>query len=112
MFPHNEPPFHTDPWSIERLVPILLLLVLIGVVIWAVVRITRQPRAIVAGAAVPPPLSAAPPSAVVDPALVLVRQRYAQGELDRDTFLQTVRDLTPGGVEADVTEEPPPPATP
>jgi len=113
MFPHNEPPFHTtDPWSIERLVPILLLLVLIGVVIWAVVRITRQPSAHVAGAAVPPSLSPASASATADPALMLVRQRYAQGELDRDTFLQTVRDLSPGGVDAGVTEEPSPPATP
>jgi hypothetical protein len=112
MFPHNEPPFHTDPWSIERLVPILLMLVLIGVVIWAVVRLTRQPRALVAGAAVPPTLFPASPPATADPALVLVRQRYAQGELDRDTFLQTIRDLSPGGVEAGVTEEPPPPATP
>ena len=112
MFPHTEPPFHTDAWSIERLVPILLLLVLIGVVIWAVVRLTRQPGALVAGAAVPPSLSPASPSATADPALVLVRHRYAQGELDRDAFLQTVRDLSPGGVEAGVTEEPSPPATP
>jgi uncharacterized membrane protein len=109
MFPHSEPPFHTDPWSIERLVPILLVLILIGVVIWAVVRLTRQPRALAAGAAVPPSLS---PPATADPALVLVRQRYAQGELDRDTFLQTLRDLSPGSVEAGVTEAPPPPATP
>jgi hypothetical protein len=112
MFPHNEPPFQTDPWSIERLVPILLMLVLIGVVIWAVVRLTRQPRALVSGAPVPPSPSPASPPPTTDPALVLVRQRYAQGELDRDTFLQTIRDLSPGGVEAGVTEEPPPPATP
>ena len=28
MYPHREPPFHTDWWSVERLVPILLMLVL------------------------------------------------------------------------------------
>ena len=106
MFPHNEPPFHTDPWSIERLVPILLVLALIGVVIWAVVRLTRQPR-LVAQAAVPLSLAPASASATADPALVLVRQRYAHGELDRDTFLQTVRDLSPGVVEPGVMEEPP-----
>jgi flagellar biogenesis protein FliO len=49
MFPHREPPFHTDWWSVERLVPILLMLVLIAVVIWAVVRFTRQPRVVAAG---------------------------------------------------------------
>ena len=49
MFPHHEPPFHTDWWSVDRLVPILLMLVLIAVVMWAVVRFTRQPRVAAAG---------------------------------------------------------------
>ena len=50
-------------------------------------------------------------SAVGDPAVDLVRQRYARGELDRETFLQTVQDLSPGSVEvsveATVTDPPP-----
>jgi hypothetical protein len=37
----------------------------------------------------------------------LVRQRYARGELDRDTFLQTVRDLVPDSVEAGAADPPP-----
>ena len=44
MFPHREPPFHTDWWSIDRLAPILLMLLLLAVVVWAVVRFTRQPE--------------------------------------------------------------------
>jgi uncharacterized membrane protein len=108
MFPHREPPFHTDWWSVERLVPILLMLVLIAVVVWAVVRFSRQPRVAPAGVDTGPDRSAL--SAVGDP-VDLVRQRYARGELDRETFLQTVQDLSPRNgevsVEPPVTDPPP-----
>ena len=100
MFPHRDSPFQTGWWSIERLVPILLMLVLIGVVIWAVIRLTKQPKAVAPGAGAPPLLPTSPAPATVDPAMELVRQRYASGELDRDTFLQLTHDLSPGGVEA------------
>jgi len=110
MFPHREPPFHTDWWSVERLVPILLMLVLIAVVVWAVVRFSRQPRVAPAGGVDTGPDRSAL-LAAGDPAVDLVRQRYARGELDRETFLQTVQDLSPGGggvsVEAAVTDPPP-----
>lgn len=111
MFPHREPPFHSDWWSIERLAPILLILLLLAVVVWAVVRFTRQPRAVPAGGVDTGP-GRSSPGFTSDPAIEQVRQRYARGELDRDTFLQTVRDLSPGGVEAGATDEPPPSATP
>ena len=111
MFPHREPPFHTDWWSVERLVPILLMLVLIAVVVWAVARFTRQPRVAPAGGVDTGPERSAL-SAVGDAAVDLVRRRYAQGELDRETFLQTVQDLSPGSVEVSVeaTVTDPPPA--
>ena len=109
MFPHREPLLHTDWWSVERLIPILLMLVLIAVVVWAVVRFTRQPRVVVAGGVDTGP-DRSSPAALADPAVDLVRQRYARGELDRDTFLQTVRDLSPSSVEADVSDPPPPDA--
>jgi putative membrane protein len=106
MYPHREAPFHTGWWSVERLIPILLLLLLIAVIVWAVVRITRQPSLATGGThgAAPVRSSSLP---VPDPALDLVRQRYARGEVDRETFLQTVRDLSPGSVEVVVPDPPP-----
>ena len=109
MFPHRESPFHTDWWSIDRLFPILLMLLLLGVVVWAVVRLTRQPTAIPAGRADPLPRS--PSVSTSDPALEHVRLRYSRGEVDRDTFLQIVGDLSPGGVEG-AADDPPPSVTP
>jgi len=103
---HREPPFHTDWWSVDRLVPILLMLVLIAVVVWGVVRFTRQPRVAPAGGVDTSPDRSAL-VAVSDPAVDLVRQRYAGGELDRDTFLQTVRDLAVDSVEAGAADPPP-----
>ena len=107
---HREPPFHTDWWSVDRLVPILLMLVLIAVVVWGVVRFTRQPRVAPAGGVDTAPDRSALVT-VGDPAVDLVRQRYARGELDRDTFLQTVRDLAVDSVEAGAAD-PPPAGTP
>jgi uncharacterized membrane protein len=111
MFPHREPPFHADWWSIDRSAPILLMLLVLAVVVWAVVRFTRQPRAVPAGG-VDTGAGRSFPAAIADPAVEQVRQRYARGELDRDTFLQIVRDLSPGSVEVGATDEPPPSATP
>jgi hypothetical protein len=111
MFPHRDVPFHSDWWSIDRLVPTLLVLLLIGVVVWALVRLTRQPRPTLAGV-VDPSLGRTSPSMIADPALEQVRLRYGRGELDRDTFLQIVGDLSSGGVDGDATAEPPPSVTP
>jgi hypothetical protein len=97
LFPHPDPQFHTGWWSIDRAVPILLMLVLFGVVVWAVIRLTRQPRAVPAGA-IGPGSGGSPPSAMVDPALQEARMRYSRGEVDRDMFLQIVGDLSPGAV--------------
>ncbi|MGZ4149105.1 MAG: hypothetical protein ACXVQJ_03605 [Actinomycetota bacterium] len=74
------------------LLPTLLLLVLIGVVIWAVLRPSLRPA--VAGGA---PITPRP-----EGALEALRLRYARGEIDREAFLTASVDL--GG------QAPPPPA--
>jgi putative membrane protein len=77
-------------WGIVNLLPFLLLLVLIGVGIWAVVRFTSRPMPLSAGAG-PAPL---PPR---DTAVEELRIRYARGELEREDFAQRMRDL--GGTD-------------
>lgn len=110
MFPHREPPFQAGWWSIDRLVPILLMLLLIGVLVWVVVRFTRQPKAWASEMVAPRP-GISSPSVTVDPAVEEARLRYGRGELDRDTFLQIVGDLSSSGVESGAADQPPPPAT-
>jgi len=76
------------------LVPLLVLALLAGLVIWAFVgtgarrRTVQQPTA--------------PPAASVDTALTELRLRYARGEVSREDFLRISADL--GG--------PVPPASP
>jgi putative membrane protein len=82
-------------------VPMLLFLVLIGVVIWAVVRFTSANRAQIAGAT-------AGPAVRRDPALEELRLKYARGDVDREEYVQRSRDL---GVIVPESGEPPPPAT-
>ena len=67
-----------------------MVLVLIGVGIWAVLRITSRPVALSAG--VGPVLL--PPR---DTAVEELRIRYARGELEREDFAQRMRDL--GGAD-------------
>ena len=81
---------HGAWWGIVHLMPFVMLLVLIGVVIWAVVRFTARPMPLSAGAG-PAPL---PPR---DTAVEELRIRYARGELEREDFAQRMRDL--GGTE-------------
>ena len=81
---------HGAWWGILHLLPFLILLVLIGVGIWAVLRITSRPVPLSAGigpASLPPR----------DTALEELRIRYARGELEREDFAQRMRDL--GGTE-------------
>jgi len=78
-------------------VPLVLFLLLLGLVVWAIVRVSRQPQS-----PAPPPGPAPRP----DPALEQARMRYARGEIDRDAYLRLVGDLG-GDVAA-----PPPPAPP
>lgn len=102
MFPNNDPSWHAGAsWSFGWVVPLVLVLVLAGVVIWAVVRLTRQPA--------PGVTSTPSPVPPRDPAFEQARLRYAQGQLDRETFLRIAADLEPAG---HVTEEPTVPEPP
>ena len=80
-----------------HIVPILLFVILIGVIVWAVLRVTSgrsgsgAPRAAL--------------SASSDAALAEVRVRYARGEMSREEFVQRFHDL--GGTGLD---EPTPPS--
>ena len=70
---------------------LIVFAVLIGVIVWAVLRITRAEAARQAmPASGPPPL---PVARAEDPALATVRMRYAQGEIDRDEFVRVSTDL-------------------
>ena len=90
---------HTSWWApFQTILPLLLLVALVGVVVWLIVRTSRQPAAVTPGAAAAPR---------VDAALEQARLRYAQGAIDRDQYLRITQDLSgaePGGPAA----EPPP----
>jgi uncharacterized membrane protein len=100
MFPHAGPPvYHHPVWGFFGVIlPILMLAALIGLVVWAVLRLTSYGPVRSAGQ----PL-AIPPQAHADPALEHARYRYARGEIDRDQFLLMSNDLG-----APVSAPPPP----
>ena len=82
-------------WGVFGFVlPMLLLLALIGVVIWAVLRSSRQPMTTATVPFAPRP----------DGALEAVRLRYARGEIDRAAYLTAAADL--GGPPPAPTAEP------
>jgi putative membrane protein len=82
MFDHGGRVFDHGGWWFFGFVPMLLMLVLIAVAVWAVLRVTGRGSAAVAG-----------PVARVDPALEEVRVRYARGEINREEFVQRSHDL-------------------
>jgi uncharacterized membrane protein len=83
-----------------HILPLLMFLILMGVVVWAVFRVTSQ-------RVQPATASAVPPTMGADMALEEVRVRYARGEMTREEFVQRYRDLGGVGLEA-----PPPPGSP
>jgi putative membrane protein len=87
-------------WGLGVILPSLLILVLIGVTIWAVFRITARGPVPAMG---PGPST---PAGRRDQALEEVRLRYARGEMTREEFVQRSRDL--GGPELDPGEPIPP----
>jgi putative membrane protein len=81
------------------ILPMLLFLILIGVGIWAIVRVTSANRVQFAGTgAMPMPRN--------DPALEELRLQYARGDVSREEFVQRSRDL---GAAVPEPGEPPPP---
>jgi uncharacterized membrane protein len=70
------------------LIPLVMIAVLVGVVVWAVIKLTREGghAALVGG----------PPAAPVraDAALEELRLRYARGEMTRVDYGERLQDLT------------------
>jgi putative membrane protein len=90
---------HDAWWGFLHLLPLVLLLVLIGVVVWAVLRYSSRPVLATGTGAV-----GVPPR---DAAVEELRIRYARGELGRDDFAQRMRDLgNPDIAPAQATEMP------
>jgi putative membrane protein len=77
-----------------HLLPLLLLAVLIGVIVWGVLRLSSTGALAIAGSGGrqgAPGTPAGPPPR--DQALEALRVRYARGELDRTDFLERNADL-------------------
>jgi putative membrane protein len=81
--------------------PLVLFIVLIGLVVWAVLRLTVRARSLM------PASTGATTGSPPDEALQAVRLRYARGEMDRQEFVQRYRDL---GGRQPPSDEPSPPA--
>ena len=81
------------------ILPMLLFLILIGVGVWAIVRVTSANRAQLAGVT-------GVPMHRPDPALEELRLQYARGDMSREEFVQRSRDL---GAAVPESGEPPPP---
>jgi uncharacterized membrane protein len=97
---------HTDAWwGVGHLLPLLLFAVLIGVLVWGILRLTSE-RAAVASAAMP---AAAPPASIaqVDAAGQELRLSYARGNITREEYLVRSADLglTPGPTPEAPTQE-------
>lgn len=60
----------------------ILPLVVIGLIVWAVIAMTRSHAVGTAGEAAP-----------ADRSLAILKERYAQGELDADTYRRMRKDL-------------------
>ena len=85
-----------DAWwqSGAHLLPLLLLVVLIGVIVWGVLRLSSTGALAIAGAGTGPGAPATPTGPPPrDEALEALRVRYARGELDRTDFLERSADL-------------------
>ena len=97
---------HSWWWEFwAHFIPFLLFLALIGLVVWAVVRLSgRTQFPVAASAGVAPGLRA-------DPALEEVRLRYARGEMSREEFVQRSQDLG-GEFGRPTSTEPPTPTEP
>jgi uncharacterized membrane protein len=103
----NGPPdsmfVHHETWLMGavHLLPLLLLAVLVGVVVWGVLRLTAHGTPLIAGVG-------GPAFPVRDQALEALRVRYARGEVDRTEYLERSADL--GGPV--IPEAPDPEETP
>ncbi|HEU4355811.1 MAG TPA: hypothetical protein VFT27_09510 [Actinomycetota bacterium] len=93
---HFGPDWVDRPWwsTFGWVMPLLVILFLGGVTVWAVVRLTSDRRPVAIGPT--PPMAIGPPTPVApsqDAALERARMRYADGEMSRDEFVRLSRDL-------------------
>lgn len=90
------------------IVPLLLFAVLIGVIVWAVIRLTREggATALVGGGGMS---ASMPVAARPDGALEELRLRYARGEMAREDYTQRLMDLGGGPAERGAAAAPPEP---
>jgi putative membrane protein len=85
------------------IVPLLLFAVLIGVIVWAVIRLTRD-GGVRAIAGDPQAMAAVAAPARPDTALEELRLRYARGEMTREDYADRLADLTGGAGGATACE--------
>ena len=103
--PGHEPGWHQPWWQTwQGLIPILAIVILAGVAIWLLVRMSHTQGI---GAAPVAPVS---PAGRPDPALEAARMRYARGEMDRDAYLAVAHDLGAPGAPAEPPPDDGPPA--
>ncbi len=95
---------HHDGWwsGPAHLLPLLLFALLIGVVVWGVLRLNARHTAAFAGVGAPVGLPPALPPR--DHAQEELRVRYARGDIDRTEYLVRATDL--GIVDADASDRP------
>jgi putative membrane protein len=97
---------HHDVWwsGPAHLLPLLLFALLVGLIVWGVLRLTAQRTSALAavGAPVGPP-PVLPPH---DRAQEELRVRYARGDIDRTEYLERATNL--GIVDAEASGEPEP----
>ena len=97
---------HHDAWwsGPEHLLTLVLFAILVGVLVWGILRLTSQRTPALAGVGAP----AGPPPALPprDNAQEELRVRYARGDIDRSEYLQRATDL--GIVDTATTGEPHP----
>jgi uncharacterized membrane protein len=112
--PDRPPMMWHEPWwhAWQTIIPILLILILGGALIWLVVRMKAVQADLTRGAATTAGPATPPPA---DAALAHARMRYANGEIDRDSFLAIWRDLggapaSGGSTRPNVADENPAPA--
>ena len=93
---------HDVWWSgPAHLLPLLLFAILVGVIVWGVLRLSAQRTSALAGVGAP----VGPPPALLsrDHAQDELRVRYARGDIDRTEYLERATDL--GMVDAEASHE-------
>jgi len=123
FFTWQDPPpqAHDDWWSgpLHAIAIVLLLILLVAGVVWLLRRLSPQVAQATSPALVP---AAAGGAALADdPAVALLRMRYARGEVSRDDYRNAIEDLGgvatptqdwPGETEETAADEAQPPPQP